>query len=97
MNLVSLEEVKRHLRITDDEDDGYLRFVINTATLQAEHFICDPSLNYTEDTCPEDIKYAILIECGNIYDMQRSSYTLQNAKKSDLFERVLMFHKKIFW
>lgn len=98
MDLVSLEEVKTHLRITDDEDDAYIRdIVMPAAVLKATNFICDASFSYTVDTCPIDIKRIILVECGNMYDMERSSYSLAGAKKSDLLERTLAYYKKIYW
>jgi len=98
MNLVSLEEVKRHLRITNDEDDDYLEnTIIPAATLKVIHFIWDPSISFTIETCPADIKNIILIECGDRYDMERNSYQPTSIKKTDLFERSLMFYKKMWW
>jgi hypothetical protein len=52
---------------------------------------------YATNMCPEDIKQAIMIECGNYYDMERSSYSYSNVKKSDVFERLLQPHKIIRW
>jgi hypothetical protein len=52
---------------------------------------------YATDICPDDIKQAIMIECGNYYDMERNSYTYSNVKKSDVFERLLQPYKIIRW
>ena len=57
------------------------------------HFIT----GYNANECPEEIKQAILIQCGNLYDMERSSYTLGSVKKSDVVERILMPFKAIRW
>lgn len=56
------------------------------------HFIT----GYNND-CPEDIKLAIMVECANLYDIERSSYVLGSLRKSDVFERLLMPHKIILW
>ena len=49
------------------------------------------------DTVPEDIKQAILIECGHLYDVDRSSYVANSIKKTDAFERLLLPYKTIRW
>jgi uncharacterized phiE125 gp8 family phage protein len=166
---VTLDEVKRHLRVDSDyfEDDAYLEnAVIRSATRFCENFIdkdiaytsnrytlydfydsylsidegnlisvSDVSINgtlyndydlktysdsfslswdyyiggadntitidfitgYENGECPEEIKQAVLIKCGDLYDVERSSYTLGNAKKNEVVERILMPFKSIRW
>lgn len=101
-NFVSLNEI-----ITDSstlitnyevESDNHA-FQIDFLTSQLQ----DPlTLKYTTgysdtDDVPEEIKQAILVECGNMFDMERSSYTSNSVKKNDVFERLLMAHKIIYW
>jgi hypothetical protein len=57
------------------------------------HFIT----GYDPDDCPEDIKQAILILCGEFYDVDRSSYVQGSIKKTDVVERLLLPHKAIRW
>jgi Phage gp6-like head-tail connector protein len=57
------------------------------------HFIT----GYDPDDVPEEIKQAIMIYCGDLYDMERSSYTFSGIKKSDVAERCLMTHRAIRW
>jgi len=165
---LTLEEVKKHLRIDPDEfdDDSYLEnFILKAATRYCENFIDrdialtsnvltypdfydeylrvdegnlvsidhiisdtstlitgytytqedtffeisfdsyidnDPltvqfTTGYEEGTCPEEIMQAILIKCGDLYDVERSSYTLGSAKKEAIVDRILMPFKAIRW
>jgi hypothetical protein len=57
------------------------------------HFIT----GYNTDLCPEEIKQAIYIKCGDLYDVERSSYTLGSIKKSDVVERILTPYRAIRW
>lgn len=82
-----LEKFNDHFIISWDDTKGGDDYTLVT------HFIT----GYDSDDVPEEIKQAILIECGNLYDMERSSYTFTSVKKSDVFERLLMAHKAIRW
>jgi hypothetical protein len=42
------------------------------------------------DDCPSDIKIAILMACGDMYDVQRNSFTLGNIKREYAIDRLLM-------
>jgi len=57
------------------------------------HFVT----GYNENECPEEIRQAIFIACGDFYDVNRSSYTLGNIKREDVIQRLLMYHKSIVW
>lgn len=48
---------------------------------------------YVQGTCPEDIKQAILIKIGDLYDGERSSYTFTSSKETRAYERMLDSHK----
>jgi hypothetical protein len=43
--------------------------------------------------CPADIKQAILIKIGDLYDMERQNYTFSSYKDTGAFERLLDPHK----
>lgn len=75
------------------------RFYIELSShISADTLILTYITGYNDaDLVPEEIKFAILIECGNLFDVERSSYTQSSIKKSDVFERLLMFHKNIYW
>lgn len=96
---VSLSEVKQHLRIDPDnfEDDSYLEnLVIPTAVEYCNRFI-DSSIFISDSSCPFMVKQAILITCGDLYDVERSSYTLGSIKRGDVVQRLLLPHKTIEW
>lgn len=43
--------------------------------------------------CPEDIKQAILIKIGDLYDGERSSYTFTSSRDTKAFEKMLDSYK----
>lgn len=50
---------------------------------------------YLPTDCPEDIKQAILLKVGELYDMDRSGYVTQTYRSTGTFEAILNFHKPI--
>lgn len=102
-NLISLDHIisDTSTALTYDElvvsDD---KFQIEFATtIDSDPLTIQFTTGYDSSTnpCPEDIKQAIFIECGNLYDVERSSYTFASNKKGDVFERLLMPYKTIRW
>lgn len=96
---VSLSEVKTHLRIDKNyfEDDNYLEnLVIPTAVEFCNRFI-DSSIFLSDSSCPYMVKQAILICSADLYDVNRSSYTLGSIKREDVIQRLLLPHKTIEW
>lgn len=97
---VSLSEVKTHLRIDSNyfEDDNYLQTVIIPTAVEYCNMFIDASMFYMTDTsCPYMVKQAILITCGDLYDVERSSYTLGNIKRDDVIKRLLLPYKTTQW
>ena len=62
--LVSVDEVKAHLRIDQDEEDLYLESLIRQAQAAAEDY-CRVSV---EDDAPEPVRLAILLFVGFYYE-----------------------------
>ena len=62
--LVSVDEVKAHLRIDQDEEDLYLESLIRQAHAAAEDY-CRVSF---EDDAPEPVRLAILLFVGFYYE-----------------------------
>lgn len=100
-NLISLDHIisdsstlLTYETLYTNEDNFEIDF---GSTVDSEPLILQFTSGYDPDDCPEPIKQAILIECGNLFDMERSSYSLSNIKKSDVFERMLMSYKTVRW
>lgn len=96
---VSLSEVKSHLRIDSNyfEDDNYIENSIIPASVQYCTNFIDSSALLTDASCPYQVKQAILICAGDLYDVERSSYTLGNIKRSDVIQRLLLPYKITVW
>ena len=62
--IVSVDEVKAHLRIDQDEEDAYLEGLIRQAQAAAEDY-CRVSF---EDDAPEPVRLAILLFVGFYYE-----------------------------
>ena len=62
--LVSVDEVKTHLRIDQDEEDVYLESLIRQAQAAAEDY-CRVSFG---DDAPEPVRLAILLFVGFYYE-----------------------------
>jgi hypothetical protein len=50
---------------------------------------------WTSATLPEDIRAAILLKVGNLYDVDRNNSTMNNIKSTEQFETTLRYHKKL--
>lgn len=97
---VSLSEVKSHLRIEADnnEDDAYIENLIIPAAVEFCNMFVDSNMFYTTDvSCPYMVKQAILITAADLFDTERSSYTLGSIKRGDVVQRLLMPYKTIIW
>lgn len=44
---------------------------------------------------PEDIRQAILLKIGELYDVDRNNSTMNNIKSTEQFEWILRYHKKL--
>jgi hypothetical protein len=52
---------------------------------------------YPEDNLDKAIRRALYIILTDLYDSERSSYTLGSSKKSDVLDRLLSTHRKTFF
>jgi hypothetical protein len=100
-NLISFEHVINdsstlisYKQIEGERDEFTLEL---NGSLTSDPLTLQFTTGYNDEMCPEDIKQAIMIECGNLYDMERNSYSYSSVKKSDAFERILMPYKTLRW
>ena len=66
--MVSLSELKAHLRIESGEEDDLLSSLIQAAKAACEAF-CMMSF---EETMPEPVRLAVLLYCGHFYANRES-------------------------
>ncbi len=62
--IVTVDEVKTHLRIQHDEEDAYLANLIKQAQATAEDY-CRVQFS---DSAPEPVRLAILLFVGHYYE-----------------------------
>ena len=68
------------------------RDVITTESLTIKYYT-----GFTSTTIDPVIKQAILIEAGNLFDVERNSYTLSGITRVNVFERLLSSYKMILF
>ena len=97
---VSISEVKSHLRIEANnfEDDAYIENLIIPAAVEYCNMFIDSSMYFVTDvSCPFMVKQAILITAADLYDTERSSYTVGSIKRGDIVQRLLLPYKTTIW
>ena len=84
--IVSVDELKTHLRLEHDEEDTYLSSLIAQAQAMAEDFCCTA---FQDGTVPEPVRLAVLLMASHFYEI-RDNYdqTSWNAVKG-AFETLL--------
>jgi uncharacterized phage protein (predicted DNA packaging) len=101
--MVTVEEVKVHLKIDHADDDGYITGLIAASKAVAQNYmgrkLTDFDISEDLDEFDNDdracIKHALLILIGEFYDQDRSGYVVTNMKETKAFERLLNPYIKI--
>ena len=88
---VSLEEIKAHLRIQQDDEDAYLTNLATMAQAAAQDF-CKASFI---SPVPEAVRLAILLFVGHHYEFRDSSDKHAYLAMRMAFEALLWPHRDI--
>ena len=86
---VTVEEMKTHLRIEYDAEDGYLSALIVAAQATAEDF-CRRS--FSEDM-PEPVRLAIYLYVGFMYTYRESASQEAYRSMKQAFDALLWPHR----
>lgn len=89
--IVSLEEIKQHLRVEHDEDDDLLTTYLCQAQAAAEDFC---RVTFEEDAA-EPVRLAILLMASHFYERRDSSDSNAYATMMEAFHALLYPHRKI--
>lgn len=65
--ILTVDEVKVHLRIEDDEEDDYIEGLIRQAQSAAEDF-CRVSFGDDETSAPEPVRLAVMLMVSHYYE-----------------------------
>ena len=82
--MVTLEELKAHLRIETDEEDGYLQSLLRMAEAAAADFCGQP---FPE--APESARLAVLLFASYHYTHRESDDTAAYAAMKAAFQALL--------
>lgn len=83
--IVTVDEVKTHLRIQHDEEDGYLESLIRQAQATAEDY-CRVQFS---DPAPEPVRLAILLFASHYYENRDNPDRVMYATMRVAFENLL--------
>ena len=89
--IVTIEEIKSHLRVQQDDEDAYLESLTSMAQSAAEDF-CKASL---VSPVPEAVRLAILLFVGHHYEYRDSSDKHAYLAMRMAFEALLWPHRDI--
>ena len=72
VNVVTLAEAKKHLRVVDDSQDDEISRKIGAAQKAIEHFLNQeiPTNGDSPVTYPDDIKEACLLMVGGLFEIR---------------------------
>lgn len=83
--IVTVDEVKTHLRIQHDEEDGYLESLIRQAQATAEDYC---RVQFSE-SAPEPVRLAILLFVSHYYENRDNPDRVMYATMRVAFENLL--------
>ncbi len=83
--IVTVDEVKTHLRIQHDEEDGYLESLIRQAQATAEDYC---RVQFSEPA-PEPVRLAILLFVSHYYENRDNPDRIMYATMRVAFENLL--------
>lgn len=77
-DIVSLPEVKAHLRLDSVDEDEYLLFLISAAIDYVQQYLGRSLDEFKDGLVPPSIKHAILLTVADFYE-NRTTLTVQNS------------------
>ena len=83
--IVTVDEVKTHLRIQHDEEDGYLKSLIRQAQATAEDYC---RVQFSEPA-PEPVRLAVLLFVSHYYENRDNPDRVMYATMRVAFENLL--------
>ena len=87
--IVTVEEVKRHLRLQYDDEDDYIESLIEQAQAAAEDY-CRVSF---EDHAPEPVRLAVLLMISHYFENRDSPDKQVYLAMRLAFENLLYPHR----
>lgn len=87
--IVTVDEIKTHLRIEHDDEDGYLSALITAATATTEDF-CHRSFS---EEMPEPVRLAIYLYVGFMYTYREGADQSAYRAMKQAFDALLWPHR----
>ncbi|MBY0281716.1 MAG: head-tail connector protein [Alphaproteobacteria bacterium] len=91
MEVVSLKEVKTHLRLDSTHEDDYLKSLIAAATDYVEKYLDKSLSDFHSRYLPASIKHSILLMVSEFYE-NRTTSIIQNQT---LFQSLLAPYRAV--
>ena len=97
--MVTLEELKAHLRIEHDDEDAYLTSLLAMAKAAAEDFCLRIFADKSTKKLPEAVRLAILLYASHFYTNRENNEMVAYQAMTQAFQAVLWPYrdlKKLF-
>ena len=88
--IVSVDEVKTHLRIQQDEEDAYIESLIKQAQTAAEDYC---RAQFAEEEAPEPVRLACLLFVSHYYENRDNPDPQAFKAMRAAFENLLYPHR----
>jgi len=87
--IISVDQVKEHLRIQHEEEDSYIDSIIQQAQAAAEDY-CRVSF---EDGAPESVRLAVMLMVSHYYENRDNADRQVYLTMRTAFENLLYPHR----
>lgn len=87
--ILTIDEVKTHLRVQHNEEDEYLESLIAQAQEAAEDYT---RVSFS-DTAPEPVRLAVLLMVGHFYENREAADNIAYATMRTAFQNLLYPHR----
>lgn len=95
--LLTLDDAKQHLRITDSDHDADVQQKLEVAQRAVLNFLgVSGDATWTEATVPEDVQHSIRLLLSHYYDNRGDDMSASPTADKDVWEaigRLLAFHR----
>ena len=97
-NGVSYSDIDSSKYELEINENRFLWFTINfLESVTAERLKFTFSTGFTDLTTPKILKQAILLRCTDLYDPERSSYSMNNIVETKAYNQLIYKHKRQYY
>ncbi len=90
--ILTVDEVKTHLRIEEDDEDAYIFSLISQAQAAAEDFC---RVSFDDSDCPEPVRLAVLLMVSHYFENRDNADRAVYGTMRIAFENLLYPYRDV--